>query len=87
MKTFDALIVALLLCNFAAKSYGAVYVPATEIKHFTPSPFSSEPIVSQTDTWEPPHIILTNIASAALPVWIANASDGSDQIVRCPAGR
>jgi hypothetical protein len=80
VKSANALILAVVLCNFAAQSHGAVFVLPTEINHFTPSPFLRDPVVSPPDTWEPPHIIVTNIASAALPVWIANAGDGSDRL-------
>ena len=80
MKLINTLIAAALLCKAATQSHAAVFVLPTEINHFASPPFSRDPIVSRTDTWEPPHIVLTNVASADLPVWIANAGDGSDRL-------
>ena len=80
MKRVSILIAAVLPYGSAVPTHGAVFVTPVEVKHFAPSPFSRESVVSQTDTWEPPHIVLTNVASADRPVWIANAGDGSDRL-------
>ncbi len=71
---------AFLLYCLIAQSEGAVFVQPTVISHFAPSSYSIQPVTNQTDTWEPPHIVLTNIVSADRPVWIANAGDGSDRL-------
>jgi Glucose / Sorbosone dehydrogenase len=80
MRINKIFIPIVLLFGLAMRSYSAVFVLPTEINHFASPPLSRDPIASRTDTWEPPHIVLTNVASVAIPVWIANAGDGSDRL-------
>lgn len=80
MKLHKYFALFFMLSGLAAQGRAAVFVLPTEIHHFSPMRFSRGADADRTNTWEPPHIILTNVTSADHPVWIANAGDGSDRL-------